>query len=212
MAAIEQECPSSHHKLCLFHMDQNLAKHGKGLGEGVLAAVLRKFHDAAYGQTEEVGNRDANVTCFCRMRESTQERWGCRVRRLVDGLGEMGRLHSGAGTYSVCRRLRFPCSLLKPFPHRECSVRSAPLPISSPPPRLLRVIPDVADVPPAQRGPLQTVAPGQPHVHVHGGTRFCPTVSTVWHGSSGVWDAYTVISRELPRGRLFSRFMLGSYC
>lgn len=54
MAAIEQECPSSRHKLCLYHMDENLRKHGKGLGDGVLAAVIGKFHKAAFAQTEDV--------------------------------------------------------------------------------------------------------------------------------------------------------------
>lgn len=55
MAAIEQECKGSQHKLCLFHINENVGKHGRGLGEGVLAAVKGKFNAAAYAQTEAVG-------------------------------------------------------------------------------------------------------------------------------------------------------------
>eukprot|EP00904_Undaria_pinnatifida_P007815 jgi/Undpi1/4163/HiC_scaffold_16.g07530.m1 len=36
MAAIQRESSRSRHKLCLFHMDENVRKHSKGLGEGVL--------------------------------------------------------------------------------------------------------------------------------------------------------------------------------
>lgn len=57
MTAIDEECPASHQKLCLFHMDENLMKHGKGLEKGVLAGVTGMFHAAAYAQTEEVGSR-----------------------------------------------------------------------------------------------------------------------------------------------------------
>lgn len=57
MAAIEEECPSSQHKLCLFHMDENVRKHGKGLGEGVLAAVIGKLNKAAFAQNEDVSGQ-----------------------------------------------------------------------------------------------------------------------------------------------------------
>ncbi|CAM9403456.1 unnamed protein product, partial [Ascophyllum nodosum] len=53
MSAIEQVYPSSLNKLCLYHINQNIRKHGGGLGEGVLAAVVGMFHAAAYAQTEE---------------------------------------------------------------------------------------------------------------------------------------------------------------
>ncbi|CAB1104719.1 unnamed protein product [Ectocarpus sp. CCAP 1310/34] len=44
MTAIDEECPASHQKLCLFHMDENLMKHGEGLEQGVLAGKLCLFH------------------------------------------------------------------------------------------------------------------------------------------------------------------------
>ncbi|CAB1105884.1 unnamed protein product [Ectocarpus sp. CCAP 1310/34] len=47
MTAIDEECPASHQKLCLFHMDENLMKHGRGLEQGVLAGVEGMFHAAA---------------------------------------------------------------------------------------------------------------------------------------------------------------------
>lgn len=64
MTAIDEECPATHHKLCLFHMDENIMKHGRGLGQGILAAVKGTFHAAAYAQTEEVGNRSGHVKMF----------------------------------------------------------------------------------------------------------------------------------------------------
>ncbi|CAB1113554.1 unnamed protein product [Ectocarpus sp. CCAP 1310/34] len=54
MTAIDEECPASHQKLCLFHMDENLMKHGEGLEQGVLAGVKGMFHAAAYAHTEEM--------------------------------------------------------------------------------------------------------------------------------------------------------------
>ena len=57
MAAIQKECPWSRHQLCLFHLDENLREHGKGLGEGVLAGVIRMFHKAAFAPTEEVSGQ-----------------------------------------------------------------------------------------------------------------------------------------------------------
>eukprot|EP00904_Undaria_pinnatifida_P012885 jgi/Undpi1/8727/HiC_scaffold_25.g11191.m1 len=50
----QKESPWSRHKLCLFHMDENVRKHGKGLGEGVLAGVIRMFHKAAFAPTKEL--------------------------------------------------------------------------------------------------------------------------------------------------------------
>eukprot|EP00904_Undaria_pinnatifida_P002644 jgi/Undpi1/12380/HiC_scaffold_5.g02052.m1 len=54
MAAFQREAPWSRHKLCLFNMDENVRKHGKGLGEGLLAGVIRMFHTAAFAPTEEL--------------------------------------------------------------------------------------------------------------------------------------------------------------
>ena len=73
MAAIQGEAPWSRRKLCLFHMDENVRKHGKGLGEGVLAGVIRMFHKTAFAPTRRsVGNRDAKVTYCCLVRDTTQ--------------------------------------------------------------------------------------------------------------------------------------------
>lgn len=72
MTAIDEECEGTHHKLCLFHMVENLMKHGRGLGQGILAAVKGTFHAAAYAQTEEVGNRCGHVKCF----SSSSSRFG----------------------------------------------------------------------------------------------------------------------------------------
>ena len=54
MAAIQRESPWSRHQLCLFHMDYNVREHGKVLGEGVLAGVIRMFHKEAFAPTEKV--------------------------------------------------------------------------------------------------------------------------------------------------------------
>ena len=76
MPAIEQVYPSSLSKLCLYHINQNIRKHGGGLGEGVLAAVVGKFHAAAYAQTEEVNIRDSDVKCLFDVREIPREQYG----------------------------------------------------------------------------------------------------------------------------------------
>ena len=70
MSAIEQAYPSSLSKLCLYRINQNIRKHGGGLGDGVLAAVVGKFHAAAYAQTEEVNIRDSDVKCLFDVRET----------------------------------------------------------------------------------------------------------------------------------------------
>eukprot|EP00903_Cladosiphon_okamuranus_P009198 g8784.t1 len=54
MTAIDKECPDSTQPLCLFHMDENLGKHGKGLGPGILMVTKGAFDAAAYAQTEEM--------------------------------------------------------------------------------------------------------------------------------------------------------------
>ena len=76
MSAIEQVYPSSLNKLCLCHINQNIRKHGGGLGEGVLAAVVGKFHAAAYAQTEEVSIRDSDVKCLFDVHEIRREQYG----------------------------------------------------------------------------------------------------------------------------------------
>eukprot|EP00904_Undaria_pinnatifida_P007816 jgi/Undpi1/4164/HiC_scaffold_16.g07531.m1 len=54
MATIPRKPQWGRHKLCLFLMDENVRKHGKGLGEGVLAGVIRMFHKAVFAPTEEL--------------------------------------------------------------------------------------------------------------------------------------------------------------
>eukprot|EP00904_Undaria_pinnatifida_P008627 jgi/Undpi1/4895/HiC_scaffold_19.g08247.m1 len=53
-AAIQREAPWSRQKLCLFHMDENVRKHGKGRGKGVLAGVIRMSYKVAFAPTEEL--------------------------------------------------------------------------------------------------------------------------------------------------------------
>ena len=75
MAAIQREAPWSRHKLCLFHMDENVRKHGKGLGEGVLAGVIQMFHKAAFAPTEEVSGEprcEIESDLLFLVRETTQ--------------------------------------------------------------------------------------------------------------------------------------------
>lgn len=46
----------------------------------------------------------------------------------------------------------------------------------------------VPAVPSGEAGRLQAAGPGQPHVHVHGGLRVWPQVSTAWHVNSRARD------------------------
>eukprot|EP00904_Undaria_pinnatifida_P013470 jgi/Undpi1/9253/HiC_scaffold_26.g11711.m1 len=54
MVAIQKKAPWSRHKLCLFHVDENVRKHGMRLGESVLAGVIRFSHKTAFAPTEEL--------------------------------------------------------------------------------------------------------------------------------------------------------------
>lgn len=57
MNALAEVYPKSNHKLCLWHTMENIRKHGKGLGPGVLAGLLGKVRSAAYAQNEEASKR-----------------------------------------------------------------------------------------------------------------------------------------------------------
>lgn len=51
MSAIAQVFPRALNKLCYWHTEKNVKEHGKGLSQGVLQGVLRKFKAAAYAPT-----------------------------------------------------------------------------------------------------------------------------------------------------------------
>ncbi|CAN0192496.1 unnamed protein product, partial [Scytosiphon promiscuus] len=65
-SAITEVFPRSLHKLCLYHTMENIRKHGRGLGQGVLDQVLRSFRSAAYAQTREVSRRCCESVHWCR--------------------------------------------------------------------------------------------------------------------------------------------------
>lgn len=53
-AAVRQVMPLAQHKLCVFHLMQNIRKYCAGLGTEALAEMLVHFERAAFAPTDEV--------------------------------------------------------------------------------------------------------------------------------------------------------------